>query len=303
MSAKNTGSRSAGPQARDAPDPQNAPDDRETAREAARAAANDNLTWWGPYRVPLGQQGLWRIGPLSVWLERAPGEWRLAWERHEDHLDPAVRVVLPTDAGDLLAKKNVTRYGVSDDSDHVRLIPRLADRAIISRPENPFVVLPTDEITVYISTPIWVQITAGPKETPLSELPAYRPSDTWFGPDTMVGELCYAGRTAMRLNLEQLPFRAHRATSAVTIRNRSREPITVEKLNLPVIHLSVYEGPDRELWTEHILFERPADGDIIRLRLRDTLHHGAVRGAARIAMARVPLSDRLSVRALGSLFG
>jgi hypothetical protein len=283
-----------------------AKDARDPAKDAGGPASNEATssdTWWGRYRIPLDQLGLWRIGPLSLWVGRCSGEWRLAWETERDPLEPTVRVHLPAAEEDLLAKKDVIRFGVSSNDEQVDLVPRLADRPLISRPEKPFVVMPTDEITVYISTPVWVRVMAGPKQTPLFELPVYRPSDTWFGPDTMRGELCYAGRTAMRLNLEQLPFRAHRVTSAVTIRNRAREPITVEKLNLPVAHLTVYEGPGRELWTENILFERPADSDLIRLRLRDTVHHGAELGAVRISAPRLPLSDRLSVRALGSLFG
>lgn len=260
-------------------------------------------SWWGQFRIPVGTSGCWRVGPLSLFINREDGEWRIATKASDDHLDPTVRVEIPTAVEDFLAQDKVTRYAISGDDDRITLAPLLADRPIISRPEKPFVVLPEDEITVYISTPLWVLISAGESEKRLMEVPAYRPSDTWFGPDTMTGELCYAGRASMRLHLEQLPLRPHRATSAVTIRNLKRDPLTIERLNLPVVHLSLYQGPDFELWTDNITFERPRDGDVIKLRLRDSVGRSAFEGAQKLSPAREPLSDRLAVRALGSLFG
>jgi hypothetical protein len=262
-----------------------------------------NPSWWGHYQVPVGQLGCWRIGPVTLWIERQEQEWRIAHKASDDHLDPTVQVTLPDEAQDLMALDKVTRFGVSGTDETVTLTPLLADRPIISRPEKPFVVLPEDETTVYISTPLWVEVAVGDSAQSLLEIPATRPSDTWFGPNTMEGELCYAGRTAMRLHLDQLPLRPHRATTAVLIRNRGSEPLTIEKLDLPVMHLSLYQGPDFELWTENVTFERPADEPVIKLRLRDTVGRAAWEGAERLRGPRHELTDRMSVRKLTSLFG
>lgn len=258
--------------------------------------------WWGPHDLAVGTTGHWQIGPLSLFVGRQEREWRVASKSTDDPMEPTVRVELPCELDDFMALDKVTRYGVSGSDPHLAITPHLADRPIISRPEKPFVVLPEDEITVYISTPLWVAVDVGTPPRRLTEIPVYRPSDTWFGPNTMEGELCYAGRTSMRLNLEQVPVRPHRAISAVTIRNHARAALTLERLNLPVVHLALYQGPENDLWTDNVLFERPADGDQVRLRLRESVGNVALKDAKRLADPRTPLPDRLSIRTLGSLF-
>lgn len=262
----------------------------------------ENDDWWGRFRIPMEQTGSWRIGPLSLWIQRQPQEWRIAYKQSEDHLDPAVRVVIPDEVGDLLSMDKVTRYSFASDSEVVVLTPRLADRAVISRPEKPFVVPADEELTVYLSTPLWVRIQAGDPPKDLCEIPLFQPSDTWFGPPTDEGELCYAGRAYMRLNLEMLPLRPHRATTAVLVRNRGREPLPIERMNLPVRHLSLFQGPDFDLWTENVVFERPPGEEVIQLRLRETIGKSAWEGAKRLAEPREPLHGGVMTRALGSLF-
>ena len=260
-------------------------------------------TWWGRYHVPVGQYGSWTIGPLSLWIERLAGEWRVARATSSDHLAPAVRVVLPDEGVDIMSLSEVTRFAVSGDDTTVSLTPALADRALISRPEKPFVVLPQDEITVFVSTSLWVRVEVGDPPRLLMEVPSYRPSDTWFGPDTMEGELCYAARDAMRLNLELVPLRAHRAVTAVHVRNRGMEALTVDRLQLPVAYLSLFEGPEGELWTEDVIFERSAASAVFELRLRETTGQRLGQRGALVTPPRMVLPDRLSVRALASLFG
>ncbi|MFH2008197.1 MAG: hypothetical protein ABI333_16560 [bacterium] len=265
-------------------------------------AMSARSTWWGSYEIPVGTCGGWTVGPLSLWVERLEGEWRVAYKTTEDHLDPTIRVQVPVEGVDLMELDKVTRFAVTGADPVVHVTPVLADRPFISRPEKPFVVLPQDEITVYISTPVWLRIEVGEPRRQLLEVPTVRPSDTWFGPDTMQGELCYAARAAMRLNLEQVPLRAHRAITAIQVRNRGLEVLTVDRLNLPVVYLSLFQGADDELWTENVVFERPAGSDEFQLRLRESAGRGSKEGAVEVGAPRQVLPDRVSVRALASLF-
>jgi len=259
-------------------------------------------TWWGRYEIPIGSCGAWTVGPMGIWIERLQGEWRVAYNATEDHLDPTIRVQVPVEGMDLMSIDKVTRFAVTGEDPVVYLTPALADRPIISRPDKPFVVLPKDEITVHLSTPLWIRIEVGEQRRLLLETPAFRPSDTWFGPDTTQGELCYAARAAMQLNLEKVPLRAHRAITAVQVRNLGSEALTVDRLNLPVVYLSLFLGADDELWTENVVFERPAGSEEFQLRLRETAGRSSVRGAGAVGAPRKVIPDRVSVRALASLF-
>jgi hypothetical protein len=73
----------------------------------------------------------------------------------------------------------------------------------------------------------------GVSSAAIFDQPTHRPSDTWFGPTTMTGELCYAIRTSVRLNLENLPARPGRAISVVQVKNQSRTDLKVEKPRVP----------------------------------------------------------------------
>lgn len=262
----------------------------------------ESSTWWGSHEIPMGCSGAWTVGPLTLWIGRSAGEWRVAFKTTQEHLDPTIRVELPVEGEELMAQDKVTRFAVTGEDCVVHLTPALADRPVISRPEKPFVVLPQEEITVYMSSPLWIQVAVGPDRRLLMEVPTLRPSDTWFGPDTTRGELCYASRATMRLNLDQVPLRAHRAVTTVQVRNRGLEGLTVERLNLPVVYLSLLRGAADELWTENVVFERPQDSEVFQLRLRESAGGHAQDASEVVCPPRLPMPERVSVRALASLF-
>jgi len=51
--------------------------------------------------------------------------------------------------------------------------------------EQPLGVPPGEQASVYVSSPLWVRIETGKPAKLLCELPTFRPSDTWFGPNTI----------------------------------------------------------------------------------------------------------------------
>jgi hypothetical protein len=106
----------------------------------------------------------------------------------------------------------------------------------------------------------------------------------------------------MRLHLDQVPLRAHRAVTTIRVRNRGDDVLTVDRLNLPVIYLSLFHSDDDELWTEDVVFERPADTLEYQLRLRESAGRSSAASAKRLGEPRLPLPDRISVRALAALF-
>ncbi len=100
----------------------------------------------------------------------------------------------------------------------------------------------------------------------LLDVPTHRPSDSWFGPSTMEGELCYGSRTNARLNLENLPVRPHRAISVVRVKNGSTKDLNIEKLKLPTPQMSVFVTAEGHYWTEGVTLERREDDEPAAVR-------------------------------------
>ncbi|TQV78795.1 hypothetical protein FKG94_12295 [Exilibacterium tricleocarpae] len=133
---------------------------------------------------------------------------------------------------------------------------RLADRPIVSRPTDVLEVLPDNTAVIYISTTLWISIWVA--EQQLVELPAAQLSDTWFGPNTYEGEVCYASTTRARLDaalLEPVPFKA---VTPVMIHNKSDVKLVLERVNLPVPFLTLYVV-NGEYWTSPVRVTVEAD--------------------------------------------
>lgn len=257
---------------------------------------------WTTYSLAGGETGAWSIGPLSLWITRLENEWQLTWESGSDPMDPALRVEVPARQTAPPSGSNFSRYGVRKTSSKLVLAPVLPDRPIVVRPVVPFYIPSHEETTLYVSTPLWVRMKVGESPKTLSEIPAFRLSDTWFGLSTTEGEICYATRTAARLRAEDLPSRPHRAITSVTIRNRSESALLLERLKLPVPFLSLFRDGEGHLYTESISLEREENDDGVRVKLGKGPHHQAG-DAAKISEPRIQIEKSFMVRAFHSLFG
>lgn len=257
--------------------------------------------WHGQFELPEGSAGRWRIGPLSLWIQHLQGEWRIARETAEDALDGGLELEIPTTVDDLLAKEMVDRFGMSADSKVLEVAPATADRPVVARPEKPFYLPKGEQVTVFVGSPLWVKISVGSPPILLLDQPIFRPSDTWFGPTTMEGELCYGSRTYLNLNLESVPRRPHRALTVVTIQNRSDTQLNIESLKLPVTRLTLYRGTDGQLWTQDVTFERDRDGDFAALRIKNRAPSRA-RDAAPVAEPREHGEENVVMRTFSEIF-
>jgi hypothetical protein len=254
--------------------------------------------WWGSFPIRENEERYWRIGPLSLWISRSESEWRIVHERSEDPLDSRLVVCAsdapasPSDGSDL------NRYGFRRTSESVQLAAALADRPLVVSTEVPFYLPPSEQTTLFISAPLWIKILVANPGKELQELPLYRPSDTWFGPSTLEGELAYAARTSARLNLDALPVRPQRAICAVRVINGGGSQLRLAKLKLPMPQLSLFETSDHRLWTEQVTLEREGDGEMASIRFGAAAPSSA-RGAKRIF---APRSKGVLIRAFGAIF-
>lgn len=256
--------------------------------------------WWLPRTLQVGQSLDCRLGPLTLQLHRHRGEWQVAVVDGEETVGNGDAALDIREGG--IEGDGYERFIFGGQASQIRLLPLLADRPVVIRPRQPVFLPSGEETTMYLSTPLTLRLVAGEPGVILREVPTVRLSDTWFGPSTREGELCYSGKTSARQTLDELPQRAHRAVTALHIRNEAPSPLPLEKLSLPVPLLSVYGARDCSLWTQKVTMTRRSDTDMAALKIDQAPpdHAGAV---DLVSGPRQPQGRGGFVRAFNVLFG
>lgn len=253
--------------------------------------------WWGGFELAEDERRWWTLGPLLLGVERKLHEWRVGYEELPNG-DAAVpetnRTVDELEAGG--------RFVFASPGAGIRLIPALADRPVVTRPLSSLYVPPGEKTLLFVSSPVWVRVEAEGPDAELADLPVARPSDTWFGPSTREGELCYATRTHGRLRLEDLPVQPYRVITPLQIVNESRSALKLERVSLPVPYLTVYSSDSHDLWTQKVSMSCEDDARLVSLRFKQKAP-SQVPGAELVAPARKKQESRVFKRALSSLFG
>ncbi|NNE35018.1 MAG: hypothetical protein HKN13_07270 [Rhodothermales bacterium] len=226
--------------------------------------------WWGTFSLKEGEAGRWQVGPCSLWIERERYEWRVTHWRAEDPMEELVDVEVPARTELVQPDPSVTvslnRFSVQKTSEDLLIEPVLANRAVIVRPKNALYVEGKESSTLYVSTPVWLRIGIGEHRI-LTEVPSIRPSDSWFGAHTREGELCYSSTTEGRTQPENIPFRAHRVVTPVSIENDWTDDLRIERIRIPVQYLSVFRDGRGYFWTESMHFERIKENEIASRRI------------------------------------
>ena len=256
--------------------------------------------WWGEFEIPSRGLISWMIGPLALSLESRESEWILNYQYDPLAEDRHSRCMVST-AGAPLEPPFETERFVGSKRRAVKIVPALADRSVVSRPELPCRLLPGESVQMFIGTPLWFGIDVPDKGVRIWEMPLSRPSDTWFGPSTQVGELCYATRTKARLREHEIPIRPFRAVTPVKLSNGASDVMLLERINLPVPLLSAYYTPQGNIWTNAIVLERHDDGDMAELQIKPG-PPASKQGATLLCKARVESGSRM-LRTLSSLLG
>ncbi|MFT5430695.1 MAG: hypothetical protein ACI9OJ_001371 [Myxococcota bacterium] len=216
---------------------------------------------WAPVELKTPEFYAWQLGPLGLWIRRTDAEWQLAWVAGRNPLDE--RAVAAHVGGDPPpVDAELLRLASGAANRVIRLQPTLADRPIVVRPEHPFALLAGDEATFYVGSQLWVSVLAGPTDRMLAEVATYRMSDTWFGPSTDEGELCYSSRTAARVTFGEVKSYPARAVTRITLRNASRRVLTVERLKVPVLNLGLFRASNGRLLTQSLRVQCDDDGTL-----------------------------------------
>src|SRR5690606_271541 len=157
------------------------------------------------YQMDLDATGHWKLGPLHLWVARFKNEWRISNTSSHDPDDRTIEVESPFKGHTSIPKDiEIARFGGKETGSSIRFTPALADRPVVIRPEMPFYLPSNDEVTIFVSTPLWLNVTVQPNSRKLFSIPILHLSDSWFGADPTEGELCYAARSKAKLRFEDL---------------------------------------------------------------------------------------------------
>ncbi len=255
--------------------------------------------WWKPVKLGVGRCWRYAIGPLTVYLQRRSDEWWLASEVAAESEE--LYRVESSELDAIPQGLKYSRFVFKKSPGSFCLKPRLLDRPVVVKTNQAVHIPPGEDITFYISSPVSVGLELGEGGAILLEMASQRLSDTWFGPSTRVGELCYATKTQARNNKQDIPRRPHRAVTPVIIHNHAAELLTMDKLSIPVPFLAVYGLPDGNLWTDPLTLEHHSGHSMAKLKIGDKPPPGANTGN-RLAEAREKLAKGGLVRAFTHIF-
>ncbi|MDX2464775.1 MAG: hypothetical protein QNK31_09735 [Porticoccus sp.] len=260
----------------------------------------DSKPWWGDFSFAEQQRRYWSIGERKLVIQRLSCEWN-TW-----NIDTETEIrdlILHGESShhEPLEDKLLARHLQTATMENIRVMPALADRSVVARPNVPLRLLGGEKTRIYVSTPLWFKAQTLPGKLCLLDVPFWRPSDSWFGPSTREGEMCYAKYTEARLQLELLEQRPHRAVTPVFIHNKQKETLLIERLNVPVPLLSLYQHTDKGLWTEAVNVTREEDDERVELVLEKQAP-SEVRRATLVAGPRIASARHTLIRSLGSLF-
>lgn len=259
-------------------------------------------SWWGLFNATVDAVITWQIGPLSFAVLRRAREWQIC-HRTSDWPDdsPAGWAVGTADSLDC-STGELERHVLAQTDGLLLIEPALADRSVVIKSAVPILVPAGEQISFYVSTPMWVRGHIQGSNHPLLDVAAVRMSDTWFGPSTMEGELCYATTITGRLYLDDLPVRAHRAITPLRIKNNGAAPLKLEKLSLPVPFLSLFDSQEQGLWTEEMTLLHDERKDLAQVIIGAGPPELWSR-AERVGAPRRTADRSILYRTFGALFG
>ncbi len=222
--------------------------------------------WWNGFELSEDRQSTLTLPGIRLTVRHLKHEWQCEYRRfkeedsipdsrHEITHEPAERVTeLLPQPGSYTPLPNIKleRRILNSRNNFVRFVPKAGDKPFVIRPHIPINLAPSTVSTIFVSTPIWVQVLVDDDRKTLSDIPVSVPSDTWIGKDRMSGELCYAGASTGRLTLELLPLRKDRVITPVEIQNLGQDNLYLERFSISLPHCSIYADDTGNLWTERI---------------------------------------------------
>jgi len=259
------------------------------ASTVARKTSDRTRTapWWGEYAPAIGEITGLSFGPSRVLICRQEHEWQVLAVTSTPEPSQEVRARV-TKARSMPADAGLKRFVFPGTEPKLAVSPALADRPVVARPAHALSIPPGVSVRLYVSSPLWLCAEVHDRATAILDAPIFRPSDLWFGPNTLEGRLCYSSLTHARIDAVNLPHRQHRAITPVVIKNEDTETFQLERISLPVPYLSIYVGESGEIWTDAVTLVRGKGGETASIDLSDKIPKEAGKGRR----LRKPREDR-----------
>jgi len=235
---------------------------------------NEAISWATPYAV---DQKFFQVeaGDLTLAIHKLRFEWQLhySWSQQDHHEAFSCRFL------DSHPEKfdHFDRIAMESSCSELLLMPTLADRPVVVRSYAPLIIPRKSRITLYVSTPLWIGIHI--ENHVQKEFPVQQLSETWMGLLTGEGELCYGSHTHARLDKTLLLNLPYRALTPVTIKNKCKENLKLERLSIPAAYLSLFEG-ETQLHTEPLTIVMEPESQ------RGVVQIGKVDGQKALALPR-----------------
>lgn len=198
---------------------------------------DDDTPWWGTFKVNAEQSRYSKIGHIVLCIDHYNQEWRIAFHSERD--------------SEKFPSKSL---GISMNSTEIRIRPALPDRSIVANFEYPLFIPANQELILYVSSPAMICLELSNPASHIIEIPTEVLPDTWYGNNTLVGELCYAGGEAS-LRIEDLHRDTTKIVTPVSLVNYGSDTIMVKDLKIPSTQLSIYQENQNHLWTEQLSIE------------------------------------------------
>ncbi|WP_293750534.1 hypothetical protein [uncultured Paraglaciecola sp.] len=258
--------------------------------------------WWGDITLALDEIKVWGMGERKIAIQRLHKEW-VVWNKELESESTSQISVKSLKTTNSLIDVPYSRHLVNQTKDTINISPILADRPIVARPATSLNILPGEFVELYISSPLWFLMKVNIDASPIVDIPFLRPSDSWFGPSTMEGELCYAKYTDARVNLALIEKRGHRAITPVLVKNQHTETLVIERINLPAPFLSLYADEQNNFWTQEVEITYHSDSDKAGLRLKNTAPKSNSGNMYLVTNARQKSDSHHFVKSIKSLLG
>lgn len=256
--------------------------------------------WWGVTSFKIGEIKVWSMADRKIAIQRLAQEW-LVWNEETDTESTAAINIKNLKTNNTLGDQPFSRHLFSQTNNEIDISLSLADRPIVARPASKLNIPPNQQVKLFVSTPLWFVGKQKGSDYPIVDIPFWRPSDSWFGVSTMMGELCYAKYTDARVDLANLKRRPHRAITPVIIKNEHDEPLTIERINLPAPVLGLYVDKQLQFWSDQVEITHHSDTEKAGLSINKHPPAYIQENMEVISSARVESSNNHFIRSIKSL--
>lgn len=254
------------------------------------------------FKLKTSESLLLCIGPLKLAIHHELNEWSLAysWTFDDEQAEPCYIRGTNTDFTDI--DENTRRFADASRTDILKIRPKLADRSIVTRPRTPFYLVARQCLSLYVSSPVWLSVCIGESMTELIEIPIHRPSDTWFGLNTIEGDIAYATRTHARLSLDEIVYSRHRAITPVNLINDTGSHLFLERFSLPAPLLNLYIDENQHLWSSAVTLMKSEDSEVTSVKI-ESGEPEQVKNVKMLSTPRIEAQRNVFVKTIRALIG